>query len=218
LKADSKARQSELRRLKGAIQSRAVEGKQSVKTTGKPQTQAAKLKEIRAAIDKKHGLELVYEAEKTGETGTYRNKTVSPYQVEINKKGVIQVRAINDEGQIRTYLVGDESGSKIVSAKSTGEAAAHEIATHSETGKQIAKARTGETVGQIKKTGVKSSEIRANLSKMEAVLERVKNGNASIDEIMEAAKPMSEKDFAEEFKNAEHDKIQDICAKVTKGV
>lgn len=179
------------------------------------QTTASKLKQIRAAIDNKHGLKLEYEAEKSGETGSYRHKTISPYQVEVNKSGVIQVRAINDEGQIRTYLLGDTSGSKIVSAESTGEPSPHEAVNHPETGKLTARVREGAEVAQVKKTGVKSSEIRANLAKMKAVLDAT---SPSVNDIMEAAKGLDDAEVEEAMKDVPKEKLDEVCKRVRHGL
>lgn len=218
-KAQSKERQRELNRLRGEIINRSkeitaqekaerVEANQAAKVEQKTsQTQTSKLKLIRKAISKKQVVRLVYEAEKTGETGSYRFKDVSPYEVNVNKNGVVQVRAINAEGQFRTYLLSDASGSKILSVEATNKTSPFEIFTN-EKGKLQVKQAAGETIEQIQREGVKSSELRANIEKMEDVLRRLKqNENVSIRDITNAVKDTNEKQFVEKLPDDKMDKV-----------
>lgn len=240
-KAESKNRQRELRQLKGQIQERASEQKAQAKQQdgpkqqntqrAKPDQQAAKPGEsknktvkqtpqqIRSAIKaaKKDGESVIlhYEAEKYGETGQFQRKEVHDPDIEVNNKGAIQVKAINSEGQIRTYLEEDVAGSRIVSVERTGKKAQFVKEVNAE-GKTVSKAvNSGDVVAQVKKEGTKSSELRANLDKMQSVLDRVKKGQSvTAEEIRDAARPMSEPEFIDNGKNLDRDKINELGRKV----
>lgn len=231
-------RAQELKQLKAGIQKRANEQKAQAKQQNRAEQQAQKagqkptkatagkketvkqsspnkLKQIRVGIDKNQTVRLEYLAEKSGETSTYRYKEVTPLKLEVNKNGVVQLRAINDEGQPRTYLLADESGSKIESVQLTGKSAPHQMVENPKTGKQEVQTIAGQKVKLISKEGVKSSEIRANLEKMQDVLARIKQGEkVTPKEIMEAAKPMTEKDFLEQTKGLDDATLEHLGKEV----
>lgn len=207
-KAENKNRQRELKQLKGSIESRAKDQKAKEKQQKKEappkqakaskaqepkQTQQGIIKQLTSAAKKGEEVLLEYEAEKFGETSSYRNKRVTPLSVGVTNDGNIKIRAVNGEGQIRTYLLNDKtSGSRVVSAVKTGEPSRFEMQGEGKNAKVIERA-TGKVIKQVPKAGVKSSVLREKLNNMENFMARIQNREAvSPQEILDMANQMED--------------------------
>jgi hypothetical protein len=226
-KAEMENQKRELRRLKGDIKSRAeAVPKEKAAPKPKPVIQKKdlmsvhKMREIAREANKAgESVRIRYMAERTGETAEIEYKTLHDVKIIEGKVGKeTRWKGINAEGQDHHYIERNGSNSlddsNIISVERTHEPIKFKRELHPETGTaHPVDVETGEFIPQTYKAGVKSSKIRADLSKMEAVLERVRNGNASIDEIMEAAKPMSEKEFTDSIEKADQAKIDEIGKK-----
>lgn len=148
--------------------------------------------EIKKAEKSGESIEIRYHAEKYGETGQYQDKTVHNPKLDISKNGQVMVRGINSEGQPRTYLERDSSGSQIVGVKRNGTPSEYKSQINPETGKEeVLHIESGEIVQALKKDAVKSSEIRKQLE----VLEKIKAGKkVMVSEIMEPARSLNVED------------------------
>jgi hypothetical protein len=221
-KAQTGQRERELKQLKGDIKQRSEEavneqkrqsqqqkgqqpaqGQQKAKADNQQKRQAKTVNEprmtgeqIRAEVKKaeksKESIVLRYRAEKYGETGEYQYKTVHDPRLEIGRNGQVMVRGINAEGQARTYLERDSSGSEILSVERTKKPSEYQFETNPETNKQeVRHLESDEIVTQVKKEGKKSSEIRSDLAKMEQIVQDVKAGKrVNVKDVMDAARAL----------------------------
>lgn len=162
------------------------------------QSQEGILKTVKGAKKANETVLLEYEAEggKSGvggesESANYRFKHDTVLDTSITDNGDITVKVINAEGQLRTRHVHEKmSGSRIVSATRTGEPARYAL----EDG-QVKDLKTGQIVEQVKEGGVFSSQIRADIEKLEnfnRTLRKYKQKQARVGDIVKTARDIDD--------------------------
>jgi len=199
-KADLKAQHAQIvEQLKPIKVTKTAQGKTKIETgvtaTAKPVAKPKAISpeklraEVKAAQKAGESVVVRYYAEKHGETGQYRDKIVHDPKLDITADGNVVVRGINEDGQFRTYLERDASGSQIANVKRTGKASTYREQLDEATGKKVvAHVETGQIKEQTAKAGVKSSVLRGKLAEMEAVVKAAKSGKSpTVDEIMAAS-------------------------------
>jgi len=129
----------------------------------------------------------------------YRKEVI--LETGVTKAGDDFMRTVDADGNISTRIIsGRGQKSRVNWLRRTGE---------------LPPEGFGKGEGSRGSTTAYSSEIKASVNKMKSVLERIKKGESVTNaEIIEAAKPISEKEFIDSMEGADQAKINKIGKKV----
>lgn len=164
------------------------------------QSQESILREAYKAKDKGLTARIEYEAEggKSGKGGerlasAYRFKNDTILESRINKSGDIELKTINNEGQLTTRLLDEKtSGSRIVTLKTTDEPARYALNDDGD----VVELKTGKVIEQSREQGTFSSEIRYNMEQMERIVQNYKKNQARVGDIMNTTKPLTDEQYS----------------------
>jgi len=155
-----------------------------------------------------------YYAERTGETGQWEQKTLHDVRIIEGVDGKeTKWKGINEDGQLHTYIERDANGnlkdSNIVSVEPTGEKVKFQRTIHPDRGDvAVLDKSTGEIIPQTYRPGIKSSEIRANIKKMKAV---INSDRPTITSILEASEGLDSEELEDAMEGMTQDEVNDLC-------